>query len=64
MNYKNEAIRALQTLPKDYSLGDVLFASFQKRAVENGQSLNFLRTISDEDLYTDVEKAIKKEIDE
>lgn len=67
MNYKNEALRTLQDLAKEcptYSLGDLLYACFQKSATKNNQSLNFLRQISDEDLYTDVEKAIKREQDE
>lgn len=58
MNYKNETIRTLQTFPSDYSLGDVLFSALQKEAVKNGQSLSFLRNISDEDIYTRVEQVL------
>lgn len=64
MNYKNEALRTIQQLGNehpDYSLGDLLFACFQKDAVKNGKSIDFLRSIIDEDLYTSVEKAFKKE---
>jgi hypothetical protein len=58
LNYKNETIRTLQTFPSEYSLGDVLFSALQKEAVKNGQSLNFLRNISDEDMYTRVEQVL------
>ena len=58
MNYKNEALRTLQVFPNEYTLGDVLFSSFQKEAIKNGQTLSFLRNISDEDAFTLVEKAI------
>ena len=67
MNFRNEAIRTIQELAKqhmDYTLGDILFACFQKTAVKNGQTLNFLRSISDEDLYTEVEKTLKREENE
>ena len=56
MNYKNETLRTLQTFPADYSLGDVIYEAWQKEAVKHGQSLSFLRSISDEDMYTRVEK--------
>lgn len=59
MNYKNETLRTLQTFPADYSLGDVLFSALQKEAVKNGQSLSFLRDISDEDIYTRVEQVLQ-----
>ena len=61
MNFRNEALRTMQEIanrhPK-YTLGDVVFACFQKLAVKNDTSLSFLREISDEDLYTQVEKAV------
>jgi succinate dehydrogenase flavin-adding protein (antitoxin of CptAB toxin-antitoxin module) len=60
MNYKNEALRVMQEIANehpDYTLGDVLYSCFQKVAVKNKQSLNFLREVEDEDLYTLVEKA-------
>jgi hypothetical protein len=60
MNYKNEALRVMQEIANEhpnYTLGDVLFSCFQKVAVKNNQSLNFLREVEDEDLYTLVEKA-------
>lgn len=58
MNYKNETLRTLQKFPIEYSLGDVIFSALQKIAVKNGQSLNFLREVSDEDLYTATEKSL------
>jgi hypothetical protein len=58
LNYKNEALRTLQTFPSEYTLGDVLFSAFQKEAVKNGQTISFLRNVSDEDAYTLVEKAL------
>jgi len=57
--YKNETLRTLQTFPTDYSLGDVLYSALQKEAVKNGQSLSFLRNISDEDIYTRVEQVLQ-----
>lgn len=64
MNYKNETLRTLQTFPAEYSLGDVLFSALQKEAIKHGQSLSFLRDISDEDIYTRVEQILQNsEID-
>lgn len=60
MNYKNEALRVMQEIANEqpnYTLGDVIFSCFQKVAVNNKQSLNFIREVEDEDLYTLVEKA-------
>ena len=64
MRYRNETLRALQLLPEDYTLGDVIYAAFQKEAVKNGQSLNFLRRITDEDLYNRVEQVVREETKE
>jgi len=64
MNYRNEALRQLQELARqhtDYSAGDILFTALQKLALQKGVSLSFLREISDEDFYTQIEKTIKKE---
>jgi hypothetical protein len=61
MNYRNETFREMENFSKDYTVGDVLFAAFQKEAVKHGISLDFLRRISDEDAYTLVENA--KEIE-
>lgn len=61
MRFRNEALRLMQTMPSDYNLGDVLFAIFQKEANKNGISLNFLRQLEDEDIYTRVEQVVKFE---
>jgi hypothetical protein len=61
MRYRNEALRAMQLKPSNYNLGDVLFAVFQTEAVHNGISLDFLRRMDDEDVYTRVEQALKIE---
>lgn len=61
MRFRNEALRLMQTMPSDYNLGDILFAIFQKEAVNNGLSLNFLRELKDEDIYTRVEQVVKFE---
>lgn len=61
MRYRNEALRAMQLMPSNYNLGDVLFAVFQTEAVKNGISLDFLRRMDDEDVYTRVEQALKFE---
>lgn len=61
MRYRNEALRLLQTMPSDYSLGDVLYAVFQKEATKNKVSLSFLRELKDEDIYTKVEQVLKAE---
>lgn len=61
MNYTQEALRAMQKLGQnnpEMSLGDILFTCFQKSATESKNSLNFLREISSEDLYTKVENAV------
>jgi hypothetical protein len=61
MRYRNEALRAMQLMPSNYNLGDVLFSVFQTEAVQNGISLDFLRRMDDEDVYTRVEQALKIE---
>ncbi len=48
-------------MPSNYNLGDVLFSVFQTEAVQNGISLDFLRRMDDEDVYTRVEQALKIE---
>lgn len=61
MNLTQEALRVMQKIGQinqDLSVGDILFDCFQKEATENGQSLNFLRKISVEDIYTKVEKTL------
>lgn len=61
MNYTQETLRALQALGQkhqDMNFGDLLFTVFQKSAVKEKASLNFLRNISSEDAYTLVETAL------
>lgn len=64
MNFKQEALRAIQVLGQqnpELGLGDLIFTCFQKTATEKNNSLNFLRDISDEDLYSSVEFALEKD---
>jgi len=64
MNYKQEALRAIQVLGQknpELGLGDLLFTCFQKTATEKNKSLNFLRDIPDEDLYSSVESLLNKD---
>ena len=51
MNYLQETLRAMQEIAKqnpDLSFGDLVQTCFQSLAVENKQSLNFLRAKSSE----------------
>lgn len=67
MNFKNETIRTIKALAEqnpEYSFGDLMYSCFQNPAVKNKQSLNFFRSISDEDSYTLAEQALNKEKDE
>lgn len=67
MNIKNETLRTMQELGKqhpNYSLGDIIFASFQTLATQKGESLDFLRSISDEDFYNASETVLKREENE
>ena len=61
MNYKNLSLRELIEFGAEhpeYTLGDLLFSVLQPVALKNKQgSLNWLRTISDEQMYTFVEHA-------
>jgi hypothetical protein len=64
INYKNESLRQAIELGKQnptYSLGQILFSWLQKDAVKNGQSLSFLLDMTDETLYTNLEKAQTRE---
>ncbi len=64
MNYNQETLRAMQTLAQknpDFELGEIVFTAWQSLAVKNGESLDFLRHIKSEDLYTCVEIALNKD---
>lgn len=67
INYKNESLRQAIELGKQqptYTLGQILFSWLQKEAVKNGQSVSFLLNTTDEDLYTNIEKAQLKEYEQ
>lgn len=63
MNFKNESIRTLQDLATEYpnySLGELMFSCFQKIAVKNKTTVSVFLTLSDEDIYTEIEKTFKR----
>lgn len=65
MNYTQETLRAMQEIARqnpDLTFGDLVQTCFQSLAIRNGQSLNFLRNQTDEDIYTIVEnvKVVKE----
>ena len=65
MNYTQESLRAMQEIARqnpELSFGDLVQTCFQGIATQNGQSLNFLRNQTDEDIYTIVEnvKVVKE----
>lgn len=61
MNYKNETLRQLMAFGAEhpeYSLTDLLYSVLQPVAIANNQhSVNWIRSISDEQMFTFVEKA-------
>lgn len=64
MNFRNETLRDLQEFARqhtDYSTGDLLYAFLQKLSIRHGVSVSFLREISDEDFYTQLERTKKTE---
>ena len=66
MNYKNSALAEIESLAnefEDYTLGKVLLA-IMRRKPEGVTTSEWLFNITDEDLYTEVEKtkAIEKEV--
>jgi len=66
MNYKSSAIAEIESLAdnfKDYSLGQLLLAII-KRKPENLSISEWLYTVTDEDLYTEVERVKLIEIEE
>lgn len=65
MNYTQETLRELQVLGQknpELELGDLLFTAFQKEAVKHGKSLDFLRHIKAEDLYTLVYQSTSEDL--
>lgn len=58
MNYKHAGIAEIETIANhfpDYSLGQIIYAILNRKP--EGISVNqWLFTISDEDLYTEIEK--------
>lgn len=45
----------------DYSTGDILYTVLRHLAKDNGQSLSFLRAISDEKLFKEIDYRIFEE---
>lgn len=63
MNYKANCHEELKQFSKDnpeYSFGDVLFSFLQKIAVENNNSVHFLREKTDEEYFTLIERTRNK----
>lgn len=57
MHYKNEALRQLTQLLKDnpdYSFGEVLYSMLR---LTSSEKISDLKNLSDEDIYTAIEKA-------
>jgi hypothetical protein len=66
MNYKAIALNTLNEYAEknpEYSLGQLLY-SFIRKPISGITKLNELNTISDEDMYTIIEKAKDEENDE
>jgi hypothetical protein len=61
MNFKNNALRELQNLSKDfpeYSLGEVLYSAIR---ITGAKKISDLLTLSDEEIFSAIEKAKTKE---
>lgn len=61
MNFKNNALRELQNLSKDfpeYSLGEVLYSTLR---LTGAKKISDLITLSDEEIFSTIEKAKKQE---
>lgn len=67
MNYKNETLRQIMAFGAEnpeYTLTDLLYSVLQPVAIANNKpSLNWLRNISDEQMFTFVEKAREIEME-
>ncbi len=61
MNYKNNAIRELQEFSKEfpsYTLGELLYSALR---LTNSNKISDLLLISDEDLFSAIEKTKQEE---
>lgn len=61
MNYKNNAIRELQDFSKEfpsYTLGELLYSTLR---LTNVTKISDLLTVSDEDLFSAIEKTKQEE---
>lgn len=61
MNFKNNALRELQNLSKDfpeYSLGEILYSAIR---LTKAKKISDLLTVSDETLFSAIEKAKTQE---
>lgn len=61
MNFKNNALRELQNLSKDfpeYSLGEVLYSAFR---LTGAKKISELLMLSDEEIFSAIEKAKTQE---
>jgi hypothetical protein len=61
MNFKNNALRELQNLSKDfpeYSLGEVLYSAIR---ITGAKKISDLLTLSNEEIFSAIEKAKTKE---
>lgn len=61
MNFKNNALRELQNLSKDfpeYSLGEILYSALR---LTGAKKISDLITLSDEEIFSAVEKAKTEE---
>jgi len=66
MNYKAIALNTLKEYIEknpEYSLGQILY-SFLRKPISGIEKFNELNTISDEDMYTIIERAMYEEVDE
>lgn len=64
MNFKNNALRELQNLSKDfpdYSLGEILYSALR---LTGAKKISDLLTLSDEEIFSAVEKAKSQEREE
>ena len=61
MNFKNNALRELQNLSKDfpeYSLGEILYSALR---LTGAKKISDLITLSDEEIFSTIEKAKTQE---
>ena len=66
MNYKNSAIAEIETLAckfESYSLGQILLA-INKRKPKHLSISEWLYTVTDEELYTEIERVKSIEVEE